>query len=174
MTALDVSTLAIAVVGAVTGVAALATQVWGLLIAGPRIRVTVANAFVPIGSHTGSLTWALSLDASNVGRLPVTILEAGTMFRAAGDWKKAPLGMMPDDSWHGERAPYRLVDGEAATMDHGAGHLGSGCRAEPSAGRVRIRAARDRKDGAEPQANRHHQLGHARLNMGVPPSPTCP
>ncbi|MBF4770279.1 hypothetical protein ISU10_21090 [Nocardioides agariphilus] len=115
MSALEVSTLVIAVVGAVTGVAALATQVWGLLIAGPRIKVTVANALVPIGGPGGSLTWALSLDASNVGRLPVTILDAGTTFRAGREWKKAPLGMMPADSWHGDRAPYRLADGEATT-----------------------------------------------------------
>lgn len=78
-TALEYWTLMIAVVGGLTGVAALVTQVWGLALAGPRVKVTVANALI-----TGNGSWVLSLDASNVGRLPVTLLEMGVTFRAGG------------------------------------------------------------------------------------------
>lgn len=109
-TALDYWTLAIAVLGAVTGVAALVTQVWGLVLSGPRVTVTVASAFVP-----GQSGWLLSIDASNVGRLPVTVLELGTTFRAGGEWKKAAVGMMPAGTTLGPDIPHRLADGEAAT-----------------------------------------------------------
>lgn len=116
-TALEYWTLVIAVVGGVTGVAALVTQVWGLVLAGPRVKVTVANALL-----TSNGVWALSLDASNVGRLPVTLLEMGVTFRAGGEWKKAPVGGMPPGSWNGEAAAHRLPDGEAVTwiLDPGA------------------------------------------------------
>lgn len=109
-TGLDYWTLAIALLGAVTGVAALVTQVWGLVLSGPRIKVSVASAFAP-----GQTGWLLSLDASNVGRLPVTILELGTTFRAGGEWKKAAVGMMPSGTAVGPDIPHRLADGEAST-----------------------------------------------------------
>lgn len=116
-TALEYWTLMIAVVGGLTGVAALVTQVWGLALAGPRVKVTVANALI-----TGNGSWVLSLDASNVGRLPVTLLEMGVTFRAGGRWQKAPVGAMPPGSWNGPSAAHRLPDGEAVTwiLDPGA------------------------------------------------------
>lgn len=109
MGAVDIATLVIALVGAATGVAALVTQVWELVLSGPRVKVAVANAFL-----TANGAWVLSIDASNVGRLPVTILDMGVTFRARGEWKKAPLGGMPQGSWHGPDGGYRLADGEAA------------------------------------------------------------
>lgn len=110
MTALDYWTLALAVVGSATGVAALATQVWGLVLAGPRVKVTVANALV-----TGSGAWVLSLDASNLGRLPVTLLDQGVTFRSGGEWVKAPVGGMPQGAYDRPAGPHRLPDGEAVT-----------------------------------------------------------
>jgi hypothetical protein len=120
-TPLDYWTLAIALVGGVTGVAALFTQVWGLALAGPRVKVTVAPAFLTQGGD-----WVLSLDASNIGRLPVTLLEMGVTFRAGGEWKKVPLGGMPSGSWQGPQGAHRLPDGEAATWILDPGVLASG------------------------------------------------
>lgn len=120
-TALDYWTLAIALVGGATGLAALVTQVWGLVLAGPRVKVTVANALL---SRSGA--WALSLDASNIGRLPVTLLEMGVTFRADGEWQKAPLGAMPPGSWNGPEGAHRLPDGEAATWILDPGTVASG------------------------------------------------
>jgi hypothetical protein len=87
------------------------------LIAGPRVKVTVANALL-----TSNGAWALSLDASNVGRLPVTLLEMGVTFRTRGRWQRAPVGVLPPGSWNGPSAAPRLSDGEAVTwiLDPGA------------------------------------------------------
>lgn len=109
-TALDYWTLLIALVGGSTGVAALVTQVWGLVLAGPRVKVTVANALL-----TDNGVWAPSLDASNLGRLPVTLLDMGVTFFVGGEWQKAPLGAMPHGSWKGPKGAHRLPDGEAVT-----------------------------------------------------------
>ncbi|MBB1495472.1 hypothetical protein J4N02_03185 [Propioniciclava sp. MC1595] len=109
-TTLEFWTLVIAVVGGVTGVAALATQVWSLILAGPRVKVTVATALLPSEG-----TWALSLDASNIGRLPVTLLEMGVTFRTRNGWQKAPVGAMPRERYQGPSAPHRLADAEAVT-----------------------------------------------------------
>lgn len=128
VTSLEFWTLVIALVGALTGVAALVTQVWGLVLAGPRVKVTVANALV---TSTGA--WALSLDASNVGRLPVTLLEMGITFRAGREWKKAPVGAMPRGSWDGPSAAYRLPDGEAVTWVLDPGRLAPGVAARGAA-----------------------------------------
>lgn len=109
-TALAYWTLAIALLGAAAGVAALATEVWGLVLAGPRIKVTVANAL-----STADGKWYLSVDASNVGRLPVTLLDMGVTFRAGGEWKSAPMGSMPEWMREGPNAPHRLQDAEQVT-----------------------------------------------------------
>jgi hypothetical protein len=109
-TALAYWTLAIALLGAVTGVAALATEVWGLLLAGPRVKVTVANAL-----STADGRWYLSVDASNVGRLPVTLLDVGVTFRAEGEWKRAPIAAMPEWMREGPSTPHRLPDAEQVT-----------------------------------------------------------
>lgn len=109
-TALDYWTLCIALVGALTGLAALAVTVWSTVLAGPRIKVTVANSYA-----TASDDWWLSVDASNIGRLPVTILDMGITFRANGKWKNAPAAGMRPHLWQGTPAPHRLADAEAVT-----------------------------------------------------------
>ncbi|MBB1517353.1 hypothetical protein H5398_15465 [Tessaracoccus sp. MC1679] len=109
-TPLDYWTLSIAIIGAVTGVAALAVTVWGTVLAGPRVKVTVANAYT-----TATDEWWLSVDASNIGRLPVTILDVGITFRASGMWKQAPVAAMRPESWRGTPPPHRLPDAEAVT-----------------------------------------------------------
>lgn len=109
-TALDFWTLSIALVGALTGLAALGVTVWSVLLAGPRVRVSVANAFT-----TNTDGWWLSVGASNVGRLAVTILDRGAAFRAGGEWKNVPAAAMLADAWQGPAGPYRLEDGEAVT-----------------------------------------------------------
>jgi hypothetical protein len=55
------------------------------------------------------------VDASNIGRLPVTILDMGITFRANGKWKNAPAAGMPPQLWQGTPAPHRLADAEAVT-----------------------------------------------------------
>lgn len=108
-TPLDYWTLAIAIVGAATGLAALAAQVWSFALSGPRIKVSVAASFVP--SEEG---WLLSLEVVNVGRMPVTLAECGIIF---GDDKKIPVGLMREPGLvrHGSSEPQRLPDGESAT-----------------------------------------------------------
>lgn len=120
-TALDYWTLLIAIIGGMTGLTALVTQVWGLVIAGPRVKVSVANALL-----TKNAAWMLSLDASNIGRLPVTLLEMGITFRARNEWQRVPIGGMPPGSWDGPVAPYRLPDGEAVTWILNPGTLAAG------------------------------------------------
>jgi hypothetical protein len=109
---LDYWTLAIAILGAVTGVVALATEVWGLVLAGPRVKVSVANA-LPVPADDPE--WVLSVDASNVGRLPVTLLDFGVAFDNNGKRARISIGMMHPDDSYGPRGPHRLPDGEAVT-----------------------------------------------------------
>lgn len=106
-TALNYWTLAIAVVGAFTGVAALVTQVWGLVLSGPRVRVEVSGAFRIDGA------WFVSLEAINVGRLPVTLLDMGVTFKIGRELKRSPIAMMPQEGVSGPRGGHRLPDAEA-------------------------------------------------------------
>lgn len=107
-TALDYWTLAIAIVGAATGLAALGAQVWSVTLSGPRIKVGLATSFMP-----GRDGWLLSLEVMNVGRMPVTLAEYGVTF---GDGKKIPVGMMGQGVvLHGPAGAHRLIDGESET-----------------------------------------------------------
>ena len=70
--------------------------------------------------------WELSVDASNVGRLPVTIVESGVAFRAGGEWKRMPIGLMHTSQWSGgPRGAHRLPDAEAITWMINAQHVAS-------------------------------------------------
>ena len=109
-TALDYWTLAIALLGAITGLGALAAQVWSVALSGPRIKVSVANAL-----PTADVRWVLSVDASNVGRLPVTLVDYGIAFRHGREWKRAPIAAMDSRRWQGPQGPYRLSDGDSVT-----------------------------------------------------------
>lgn len=105
-TALDFWTLAIAIVGAATGLAALGAQVWSFALSGPRIKVGLASSFSP-----GTDGWFLNLEVMNVGRMPVTLAEYGITF---GDGEKIPVGMMGRGVvQHGPSGAHRLIDGEA-------------------------------------------------------------
>lgn len=144
-TALDYWTLLIALVGGSTGVAALVTQVWGLVLAGPRVKVTVANALL-----TDNGVWAPSLDASNLGRLPVTLLDMGVTFFVGGEWQKAPLGAMPHGSWARVSATRLVVPARgnrvmplSAGTDETCrrplpGRAGGSVRSDRRAGRLRL------------------------------------
>jgi len=108
LTGLDIATLVVAVLGALTGIAALIAQVWHFALSGYRVRVTSSTAFL-----TAQSQWALSVDVANVGRMPVTINGAGVLF---GDDQRIPLihrsYNAPID---GPTFPHRLVDGDSAT-----------------------------------------------------------
>lgn len=113
-TLLDYWTLAIAIVGALTGIAALFAQVWSHVLSGPRVKVGISNS-LPI-PDSGPLRWVLGLEASNVGRLPVTITSSGLMFKGRdGETKKIPIGMARQAVIFGPHGPHRLPDGESAT-----------------------------------------------------------
>ena len=103
-------TLALALVGAATGIAALMIEVWSLVIAGPRVKIVVANALVSADGN-----WWLSIDVSNIGRLPVTLLDVGVAFQIRGEWKRAPIATMPPQLISNRDIPRRLVDGDQAT-----------------------------------------------------------
>lgn len=107
-TALDYWTLAIAIIGAATGLAALATQVWSVALAGPRIKVGVAVAV-----STAQGEWLVSIDATNVGRMPVTVADYGLAFKHDRGWMRATLQGMHPQHWQGPHGTYRLDDGDS-------------------------------------------------------------
>ncbi|WP_028636966.1 hypothetical protein [Nocardioides sp. URHA0032] len=112
-TALDYWTLAIAVVGALTGIAALCAQVWAHVLSGPRVKVGLANS-LPV-TPSGPSRWLLSIEASNVGRLPVTVTSFGVSFREGRKWKNMPGFHPPQALMHGPSGAHRLNDAEAVT-----------------------------------------------------------
>ena len=61
-TALDYWTLSVALLGALTGMAALAVTLRSVVLADPQVKVSVADAYPTAGGD-----WCLSVDASNVG-----------------------------------------------------------------------------------------------------------
>ncbi len=109
MTAEEWATLTLAVIGAVTGLLALASQIWSYVGSGPRLKITVTGVLV-----TGPGVWAIGLDITNVGRLPVEILEVGLLL--SGDKnQRVPVHAMASDQWHGQPLPARLLDGSQAS-----------------------------------------------------------
>jgi hypothetical protein len=107
VTALDLWTLVIAVLAAITGIAALVSQIYSHVASGPRVKVAVANALL-----TSNGAWALSVDVTNVGRLPVTILEVGLILDDDHS-KKVPIHAMHPAMRVGPDVPSRLIDGDA-------------------------------------------------------------
>jgi hypothetical protein len=104
-------TLALAIVGAATGLAALLAQVWQFVLAGPRVKVSTANAIA-----TGAKWW-VSIDVTNTGRLPVTIADVGLVVERPGQ----EPGSMPYAGLHpshraGPDLPHRLIDGDSVTF----------------------------------------------------------
>jgi hypothetical protein len=163
-TTLDLWTLTIAVVGALTGVAALAAQIWSHVAAGPRIKVTVANAW-----STRDDTWFLSIDASNVGRLPVTILDVGVTFWAEDEWRRAPIASMPPKFLQGSAIPNRLIDGNQEIWFVHPANLALDLQNRYGTRDVRgyVRLATG-KTVPQPEQDRHRQLGDPEV---VGPSP---
>lgn len=74
---MEVAALVLGIVGAVTGVAALAWQVITWTKSGAVVRVTAAQAFVALG---GSSEQFLNVTARNTGRSPVTVKAWGLQF----------------------------------------------------------------------------------------------
>jgi hypothetical protein len=99
------ATLALAVVGALTGVAALGAQIWSYIASGPRIKVSLSDALM-----TASGKFQIGVDVTNVGRMPVEVLEVGLLLNKDND-KKAPIHAMHLAYWVGPDLPLRLQDG---------------------------------------------------------------
>ncbi|TIC86363.1 hypothetical protein [Nocardioides sp. GY 10127] len=110
---MEIWSVAVALVGAVTGIAALVTQIWTHALAGPRLRVTLSNSLPIYPDREGH--WVLGLDASNVGRLPVTITSYGLVFRHEGEWRKIPGFQPASAQLQGPRGAHRVQDAENVT-----------------------------------------------------------
>ena len=74
---MEVAALVLGIVGAVTGVAALAWQVITWIKSGAVVRVTATQAFLAYG---GSSEQFLNVTARNTGRSPVTVKGWGLQF----------------------------------------------------------------------------------------------
>ena len=109
---MNAATLTVAIIGAATGLAALTAQVWQAAVSGPRVKVSVTNAVA-----TETWRWWLSIDLTNVGRLPVTVSDVGMMVEVPGkEWQKMPAVAMRAAWRSGAELPYRLIDGESVTF----------------------------------------------------------
>jgi hypothetical protein len=94
LSALEVATLVLALVGALTGVVALVWNVVVFVWSGPRVRVEIHEALTDGASMVyGPSTWtgdtmapgvwterAIALEVINTGRAPVTIASVGVRF----------------------------------------------------------------------------------------------
>lgn len=109
-TALDYWTLAIAVLGALTGLAALGAQVWSFVLSGPRVRVGLTRAV--LGSDGSE--W-LSVESANIGRLPVTVVDVGATFRVGRKRWNVPFIGLPHGASIGRELAHRLPDAESET-----------------------------------------------------------
>jgi hypothetical protein len=114
-------TLALAIVGALTGLAALLAQVWQFAVSGPRVKVSASQAIT-----TADGQWHLGIDLTNVGRLPVTINDVGVLVetpstrgrlidRYLTHTEKMTMVGLGLAHWSGPPLPHRIIDGEAAT-----------------------------------------------------------
>lgn len=105
-------TLALAIIGALTGVVALAAQVWQFTASGPRVKVSASNA---ISTDDGEAH--LSIDLVNVGRIPATINDVGILVEQPGTsgFRRMPMAELGNAYWSGPPLPYRLIDGESTT-----------------------------------------------------------
>jgi hypothetical protein len=85
--------------------------VWQFALAGPRLKVTAANAMT-----TNDGRWWLSIDAINKGRMPVTIADVGIAVEAPGQAEgKMPVPALHPSMWQGPPLTHRLIDGNSDT-----------------------------------------------------------
>jgi hypothetical protein len=106
----NAATLTVAIIGAVTGLSALTAQVWQAVVSGPRVKVSATSALA-----TNTWMWWLSIDLTNVGRLPVTVADVGVVVEVPGEeWQK-----MPSCDWsrgRPTRTPRRIPSGGASRV----------------------------------------------------------
>lgn len=133
-------TVALSIVGAFTGLAALVAQVWSHILSGPRVRVRASNVVAdPFQSGDGHL-W-VGIDLSNLGRLPVTITDVGVVLETRGnDWRKAPGITFGRNYWTTTQLPHRLRDSESASFFLAAQAAGALVRRESARHSVRVYA----------------------------------
>ncbi len=104
---MEVTTLVIAIIGAITGLGSLAWQVvtWGQ--SGPVVAVTARQSFPTYGDHVGDPH--MSVTASNTGRSPVTVKGWGLRM-PDGQTMVMPCNL----SWSAS-LPHRLEPGADAS-----------------------------------------------------------
>ena len=122
MTALDVLTLVVAILGALTGVAALVWQAVTFALSGGRVKVALKTAWLgPGGAIIGEPgTWkpgqppaaaydteCFGVEVRNVGRLPVSVTGWGV--------KVGPAELGDVQNVWNKPLPHRLEVGEAVT-----------------------------------------------------------
>ncbi len=107
-TALDWLTLAIAVVGAVTGIASLAWQAWVFIRSGPNVVVKVSGGVTSFRPDN-SADMIFIVEARNVGRSPCQITGWGLDFPDGRQYVqfRPPPGSTP--------VPYTIEGGHRAT-----------------------------------------------------------
>ncbi len=136
----DAASLTLAAAGAATGLVALGAQTWQFRLSGPRIKVSMAQALTTADGH-----WHLSLDVTNIGRMPVTVLDVGIIVEVGSEKKTTSLAVLGPAMWVGPGLPLRLIDAESATF-----------LAEPSVVALGLRRENARQDAK----------GYARLATG--------
>ena len=129
--------IAIALIGAVTGVASIAITVWQHMISGPRLRVEVAQArFNSESSIIGGQAWAQS-DAKVIAQFPiaavaVSVINYGRMATYINRWGiMLPANMMLHDLQTpiNPNLPARIEPGERLTFFADIDMVARGARA---------------------------------------------
>ncbi len=113
LTSLDILTLSVAIIGAVTGVVALAMQAVQFGRSGPRVRIQMGAA-VSWETKDG----CIAVEVQNVGRLPTTLLDVGFAFRITDDERHSGTRLesgplLPGGRWHGPPLPCRIDSADA-------------------------------------------------------------
>jgi hypothetical protein len=110
VTALDITTLVIAIVGLAAAFLSLGWQVASWWLSGPRVRAGIGYGIMTMSD--GSLgPGAITVEARNVGRAETSIVSWGFRFPDGGTIVPA----MNPGTWQGESLPVTLAGGHGVT-----------------------------------------------------------
>jgi hypothetical protein len=110
VTALDITTLVIAIVGLAAAFLSLGWQVASWWLSGPRVRAGIGYGIMTMSD--GSLgPGAITVEARNVGRAETSIVSWGFRFPDGG----TIVPIMNPGTWQGEPLPVTLAGGHGVT-----------------------------------------------------------
>jgi hypothetical protein len=110
-TALDITTLVIALIGLAAALLSLGWQVASWLLSGPRVRVGISHAIMTMTD--GSVgPRCIAVEARNVGRAEASLVSWAISFPDGGTIVPA---MSPGTPWWGPSLPHPLGGGHSAT-----------------------------------------------------------